>query len=155
MRLLVPLLIAVLGQRHSCSAQEIAVRLIDASNGHVFANETMNLQFEDPQSPHYDPLAVKTGTDGVARFRLPESPPSKFRLWANGFCLCSDVFPVDTQLVIHEGLVPRCSKPKQGCRCRFGRQVSQLPPTPGEVVLLVRPITGWDKFWWRLSGKAN
>jgi hypothetical protein len=156
-RLLVLLFVVVIWQLHVCSAQDIVIRLIDARNGRVFASETVGLQFIVGKgvNSHQETLEAKTGVDGVARFHLPVSPPSKFGLSASGFLLWPDVFEVDTQQVIYEGLAPSCSKPKQGVSCKCGRQVSQLPRTAGEVVLLVRPITGWDKFWWRLSGKAD
>ena len=156
-RLLVLLFVVVIWQLHVCSAQDIVIRLIDARNGRVFASETVSLQFIVGKGvkSHQETLEAKTGVDGVARFRLPVSPPSKFGLSTNGFLLCSDVFEVDTQQVIQEGLAPSCSKPKQGVSCKCGRQVSQLPRTAGQVVLLVRPITGWDKLWWRLSGKSD
>jgi hypothetical protein len=156
-RLFILLLVAVMWQLPVCSAQDIVVRLIDARNGHVLTSETVSLQFMVGKgvNSHQETLEAKTGSEGVARFRLPVSPPSKFVLYADRFLNCSNLSEVDTQQVVHEGLAPSCSKPKQGVGCNCGRQVSQLRRTAGEVVLLVRPISGWDKFWWRLSGKAD
>ncbi|MGO9084971.1 MAG: hypothetical protein ACLQBK_07095 [Candidatus Sulfotelmatobacter sp.] len=155
-RLLVLLFVVVIWQLHVCAAHDVAVRLVDARNGQVFASETVSLQFSvgNGVTSHQETLEAKTGIDGVARFRLPEPPPLKFTVWPNRLYICADLFcsdfgVIDTQQVIHAGCVSRCSKPGHGCRCKFGKQVSQLQPTPGEVVLLVRPVTAWERFWWR------
>jgi hypothetical protein len=155
-RLLVLLFVVVISQLHVCSAQNIAVRLVDARNGHVFAREPVSLQFivGIGVNSHQETLEAKTGADGVARFRLPEPPPSTFRVSPNRLYLCAnlfcgDAYQEDTQQVVHDGCVSSCSKTGKGCRCKFGKLVSQLQPTPGEVVLLVRPVTAWEGFWWR------
>lgn len=149
---LVSIFVAVLGQSGNCSGQDILVRLIDARNGRTFSRETVNLQFRvgSGTTTHQEFLNATTGADGVARLRLPATPPAKVTLWPNGLYLCAyDVFPVDTEQVLHDGLVARCSEVPKGCRCKFSQQVLQLQATPGEVVLLVRPVTAWEKFWWR------
>jgi len=155
--ILVTLLVAALGQPHDCSAQDIAVRLIDARNGRVFPSETVSLRFRvgEGANSHQETLEAKTGLDGVARFRLPEPPPPTFIASPNHLYVCSDLFcgvnpyQEDTQQVVHDGCVSSCSKTGHGCRCKFGKWVSQLRPTPGEVLLLVRPVTAWERFWWR------
>lgn len=150
------LFVAIMWQLHVCLAQNIVVRLIDARNGHAFGGETVRLQFTVGRgvSSRQETLQATTSGEGVARFVMPELPPAKFRLWAENYFGCSDVFEFDTQEVIHNGIAPACSKRKQGVRCKCCRQTSQHPAA-GEVVLLVKRITGWDKFWWRLSGKAD
>jgi hypothetical protein len=155
--ILITLFVAALGQPRDCSAQDIAVRLIDSRSGRVFAGEPVSLQFRVGigVNSHQETLEATTGADGVARFRLPESPPSTFRVFPNHLYLCADLFcgvypyQEDTQQVVHDGCVSSCSKTGRGCRCKFGKWASQLRPTPGEIVLLVRPITAWERFWWR------
>jgi hypothetical protein len=155
--ILVTLFVAALGQPRDCWAQDIAVRLIDARNGNIVANETVSLRFHvgEGANSHQETLEATTGTDGVARFRLPEPPPSTFSLSPNHLYLCANLFcgvypyQEDTQQVVHDGCISSCSKTGRGCRCKFGKWASQLRPTPGEVVLLVRPITAWERFWWR------
>jgi len=151
-RLVVLLFVAAISQLRICSAQEIAVRLVDARDGRVFASEMVSLQFS--VNRHQETLEAKTGVDGVARFRLPEPPPIKFTVSPNHLYICADLFCsdswiIDTQQVVHAGCVSRCSKPGHGCRCKSGKQVSQLQSTPGELVLLVRPVSAWERFWWR------
>jgi hypothetical protein len=155
--LVATLFAAALGQPRDCSAQEIAVRLIDARNGHVFASENLSLKFRvgEGANSHQETLEARTGADGVARFRLPAPAPSTFSVSPTHLYLCSDLFcgahpyQEDTQQVVHDGCVSSCSKNAHGCRCKFGKEVCQLRPTPGEVVLLVRPVTAWERFWWR------
>ena len=155
-RLLVLLFVLTTLLLHVGWAQGIVVRLVDARNGHAFGGETVRLQFSVGRgvNSRQETLQAKTSGEGVARFVMPELPPAKFRLWAENYFGCSDVFEFDTQEVIHKGSAPPCSKRKQGVRCKCCRQTSQHPAA-GEVVLLVKRITGWDKFWWRLSGKAD
>ena len=156
-RLLILLFVVVMSQLRVCSAQDVAVRLVDARNGRVFASQPVSLQFivGIGVNSHQETLEAKTGADGVARFRLPEPPPSTFRISASDLYLCGDLFcgvypyQEDTQQVVHDGCVSRCSKSRHGCRCKFGKQASQLQPTPAEVVLSVRPVTAWERFWWR------
>jgi hypothetical protein len=148
------LFVVVITQLHVCAAQDITVRLIDARSGHVFASEPVSLQFIVGKG-HRETLEATTGANGVATFHLPEPPPSTFRVSPNHLYLCADlfcgVFPYqeDMQQVVHHGCVSSCSKTERGCRCKFGKWASQLQPVPGEVVLLVRPVTAWEKFWWR------
>jgi hypothetical protein len=136
------LFLAVLGQAPSSSAQEITVRLIDTRSGRVFANTAVKVYF----APH-QMLEEKTGIDGVVKFHLPQPPPSKVSVRPqDDLTSCSTQYPIDTQQIFGEGLISRCSKKTEPCRCKFGRRVSKLKNNPGELVLLARPRDWWEKF---------
>ena len=141
------LVLAVLASAN-CLAQDVTVRLVDVRNGQVLANEPVSLQFHVPQVPAPQSLEGKTGIDGVAKFHLPEPVPPKIAVLVTNERLypCYSLLEQETRRVVHEGLVSRCSKPQQGCRCKFSKQVSQIQSKPGELVLLVRPFTAWEKF---------
>jgi len=130
----------------NCLAQNITVRLVDVRNGQVLANETVSVQFHVPQVSALQSLEGKTGNDGVAKFRLPEPVPKEIAALTTNERLypCYSRLPQETQTLVQEGRVSRCSK--QGCRCKFSKQVWQIQSKPGELVLLVRPFTGWEKF---------
>jgi hypothetical protein len=100
--LLVPIFVAAFGQLSNCSGQDILVRVVDARNGRTFPNQTVSLDFRvgSGANSHHEFLNAKTGADGIARLRLPETPPPKITLWANPLYLCADVFPVDTEEVL-------------------------------------------------------
>jgi|GEM_PF-6125096 hypothetical protein len=129
-------------------AQDVTVRLVDVRNGHVFANETINMQFHVPQVPQLQTLESTTGSDGTAKFRLAAPLPPDIAVFPTNTQLysCSRAVGIDTKKIIDEGLISRCSKPTQGCRCKFSRQVSEIRSRPGELVLLARPVTNWEKF---------
>lgn len=139
------------------TAQDIVVRLVDVRDGHAYANEVVTLQYQVGRGvdSHQQYLRVTTGGDGVARFQLPEPRPETIHVYPNRLYVCADRFgadsyQVDRRQVLSEGCVGRCSKPK-GCRCRFGKDVLAMQAGAGEVVLPVRRITAWERFWWRFQ----
>jgi hypothetical protein len=145
---LLMLLMAGSTQSANTAAPDMGVRLVDVRNGRVFANEIVNVQFHVPRTPELQTLEQKTGTDGTAKFRLPEPLPASIVVFATNERLypCSSRDGINTQKIIHEGLVSRCSKSTQGCRCKFSRQVSEIQNKAGELVLFARPVTRWEKF---------
>lgn len=143
---LVPLFLLAFGQAPVCLAQEVTVVLLDVRTGHPVANETVSMQFHIATVDDLQAVEVKTGADGNAKFHLPEPIPSEVTVRPVNLKLypCSSLLLIDTRQVITEGLVSCCSKRTQGCRCKFGRQVTQLKKTPGELVFLVRPVS-WEE----------
>jgi hypothetical protein len=139
--LVIALFLAVFGQVPSSSAQEIALRLIDIRSGHAFANTVVKVYLPGQM------LESKTGSDGVVKFHLPQPPPSKVSVRPqDDLTSCSTQHPIDTQQIFGEGLISRCSKRTEPCPCKFGRRVSQLRKTPGELVLLARPKNWRETF---------
>jgi hypothetical protein len=147
LRLLLPLFLMALGQVPVCQAQEITILLLDVRSGRPFANETVSVQFHIAQVADLQTIEVQTGADGAAKIHLPQPTPSKVSVFSVNPNLypCSSVSPFDTRLVIAEGLVSCCSKLTQGCRCKFGKQVTQLTNSPGKLVLLARPTSWWER----------
>jgi len=136
------------GQVTLSSAQEITVLLVDAGTGHPLANEKVSAQFHIPQVPDLQRLDAITGADGSVKFNLPETTHTGVVIGSENPNLypCSRTFPLDLTKLHVEGLVSRCSKPTQGCRCKFSKGVSQLKNTPGQLVLFARPVTLWERF---------
>ncbi len=149
---LLSLFLGTLGHVPICSAQEVTVLALDVRTGNPLANETVSMQFHIAQVPELQELEVKTRADGKAQFHLPTPIPSKISVYLPNRRLypCSVLSGVDTQQVIADGLVSRCSKPTQGCRCKFGKWITQFRTTPGELVLLARPVTSWERFLWHI-----
>jgi hypothetical protein len=48
--------------------------------------------------------------------------------------------------ILATGIVSRCSKPPQGCRCKFSKKTLGVKGEPGQVVLFARPFTRWERF---------
>jgi hypothetical protein len=137
----VVLVASLLCQGPNCSAQGFKIRLLDARNARPVANETIRVQFQVPQTPELQTLEEKTDKDGVATFILPDPAPQQISVLDLQLYPCYSRAPVKTQEIFGQGLVSRCSKPIQACRCRFGSQVSSVQTTPGELVILARPFT--------------
>jgi hypothetical protein len=66
----------------NCQAQDITIRLVDIRNGQVLANEMVSVQFHLPHVSELQSLEVKTGSDGVAKLRLPDPSPQKIAVLA-------------------------------------------------------------------------
>ena len=97
---------------------------------------------------------AKTGADGTVEFQLPK-PPTLFRVFpgtGNDLYPCSDMVfnAIDLDRVISEGVVSRCSKKTQGCRCKFGKALGDIHTRPRELVILTRPITVGEKIRWSI-----
>lgn len=86
--------------------QKISVRLVDVSNGHVYANETIRVQFHIPQVSELQTLEGKTAADGIAEFHFPEPISSKIAASATNERLypCYRSFPIDIETIIRDGL---------------------------------------------------
>ena len=134
----------------NCLAQDITVRVLDVRNGQALSNGTVRVQFHVPLVSELQTLEGKTGSDGIAKFRLPEPMPPKIAVQVTNenprLYPCYSLLLQETQTVVHDGFLSRCSKPQQKCYCTFSKQVSQIQTKPGELVLLVRPFTAWEKF---------
>ena len=129
-----------------CSAQGFSVRLIDVHNGRPFPNQTVTIQYRKIAEELVETFAVKTDANGSATFQLPLPTPSHVSVTAYDLYPCYSLLPLDTQQLIKFGLASHCSKPPQGCRCKFNKQANQIKTRPGEVVLLARPVTRWERF---------
>ena len=131
-----------------CSAQDVTVLLLDSRNGHPLASETISVQFHVPQVADLRVFEAKTGADGTTTLHLPQPIPQAISVFPVNpkFYPCSDLLPFNTHQVIAEGLVSRCCKPIQQCRCKFGMQVLRLQGRPGELVLLARPMPWLERF---------
>lgn len=133
-----------------CSAQEFSVRLIDARNGRPLSNETVTITFTENQST-LKGFTVKTDSNGTATFQLPTPLPPNVLVRNYGLYPCYKLTSTDTAALKKSGLVSRCSKPDQACRCDFGKEVGEIKANPGQIVLLARPETLWEKIQARLS----
>jgi hypothetical protein len=130
-----------------CTAQEFSVRLLDVRNGRPFPNQTVTIQYRKTagRSSDFETFAIKTDANGGATFQLP-TPTPKVSVTAYDLYPCYELLPTDTQQIREFGLASHCSKSAQGCRCKFSQRVNQIKARPGEVVLLARPVTRWERF---------
>lgn len=132
---------ATLHQAPKCLAQELRVRLLDVRNLRPVANQTITVQFHISGTPELQSLEEKTDGDGVASFVLPNTIGEEISVHDSQLYPCYSLAPIKTQEIFSEGVLSRCSKPSQGCRCTFGKQVSSLTTSSGELVILARPFT--------------
>ena len=135
-------------------AQEITVRLLDCRSGTPYADKLVTISFFHPANAPQPEWKAKTGADGAVEFRLPK-PLMLFRVFpgtGNDLYPCSDMVfkPTDLDRVISDGVVSRCSKRTQGCRCKFGKALPDIPTRPRELVILTRPITVGEHIRWRI-----
>jgi hypothetical protein len=137
-------------------AQEIAVKVLDCRNGMPYADRLVTFGFfgteKNPQIPD---LKAKTAANGTATFHLSEGMPAQFMVFPGtrkDLYPCSTLLPIDVHRIISEGLVSRCSKNVQGCRCKFGKAVAGIHSQPGELVIFARPITRGERVRWSIWG---
>ena len=133
-----------------CYAQEFSVRLIDARNGHPLSNETVTITFTENQKA-LKGFSVKTDAHGSAAFQLPSPLPPNVLVRNYHLYPCYNWTSTNTELLKQSGLVSRCSKEDQECRCVFDKEASEIKAKPGEIVLLARPETLWEKIQARLA----
>jgi hypothetical protein len=132
-----------------CSAQEFSVCLVDARNGHPLPNETVTITFTENESS-LKGLTVKTDANGTATFQLSTPLPPNVLVRNYDLYPCYQLTSTNTQALKQSGLVSRCSKQDQACRCNFSKEASEIKANPGQIVLLARPETVWEKIQARL-----
>ena len=153
-----PLFLLCLGiARPSIStAQEITVRLLDCRTGVPYADKIVTFGFFHPENTAEPPkLRAKTAVDGTAVFHVSETLPAQAMVFpgtGKDLYPCSSLLPIDMRQVSTEGIVSRCSKKFQGCRCKFGKATSDIANRPGQLVLFARPITRGERFRWSIWG---
>ena len=109
--------------------------------------------FHHPNAPQPE-WKAKTGANGTVEFKLPK-PPTLFSVFpgtGDDLYPCSDMVfkPTDLDRIISEGVVSRCSKKTQGCRCKFGKALADIHTRPRELVLLTRPISVGERIRWHI-----
>jgi hypothetical protein len=139
----------------SSAAQDIKVRLLDCRTGIAYADKAVRLGFFHPEgTPEIPDLKAMTTADGTAVFHFSEQLPSQFIVFpgtGKDLYPCSTLAPIDLREVISKGIVSRCSKRVQGCRCKFGKAVG-VRSDPGELVIFARPITRGERVRWSIWG---
>src|SRR5438874_3126335 len=122
-----------------CVAQKISVLVLDVGSEKPVPNKSVSAQFHVSATPKLQELKATTGVDGVAIFDMPSPmpPQATFMVTDEGLYPCSSLLPIDLQLTIAQGVVSRCSRASQGCRCHFSTGIMQLKPAPRRLVILV------------------
>jgi hypothetical protein len=150
------------------SAQSIEIKIVNGRDGRPMAGTCVNLWVGTERKTA---MAIPTDENGVARFRLTANDgevdihnrwrncgefglidpivkySDSFRIY-KGYVLCESRTPghswlaikdYSTQQVVQNGIatVNTCGK-------------ATASPKRGEVILFVRPLTWWEKFWGRL-----
>lgn len=139
---------------NAAEAQEITVRLIDCRSGTPYADKLVTIQFFHRVNTLQPEWKAKTRANGTVEFELPK-PPTLFSVFpgtGDDLYPCSDMVfkPTDFDRIISEGVVSRCSKKTQGCRCKFGKALEEIRTRPHELVILTRPITVGEHIRWHI-----
>ena len=126
----------------AASAQEISVKLIDVRNGRAMANEPVAVRFlasnpEEQNRKDLQPLRLTTGTDGIARFSLPNMHALGISVDAPSLSLfrCGASVHVKSEVLLQAGAAAQNS---------CGQSVG-VRPKPGEIVLFARPMHWWER----------
>lgn len=143
-----------------CFAQNVTVRVVNGKNGHPLQNQLVTLSLEYGKGEHsptqYDAQPhTKTDAHGEARFSLPEPAPSHLGVQVLGLpqrhwdCRC--VFGVKTTEVIQKGTV---AGPAVGLHqpAKSMTEPGLFKPTPGEILLAVRPVSFFEWLFYPLYG---
>jgi hypothetical protein len=129
-----------------CRAQDVSIRLIDIRSGRPFPNQQVTVQYRKSADLAFETKTVTTDNQGVGIFQLPEPAPKKISIVAYGLYPCYDFKPFDTRLLVESGTALHCAKRSQACHCKFSKQINEIKAKPGQVILLARPFTNWEKF---------
>jgi len=149
MRLMISVLLLLLAGLSISSAQDFSVRLIDVRNGRPLPHETVTITFTENQRS-LKGFTVKTDANGTATFQLPVPLPPDVLVRNYDLYPCYLLTSANTQALKLSGIVSRCSQKDQACRCDFSKEASEIKPSPGQIVLLARPQTLWEKIQARL-----
>jgi hypothetical protein len=125
-----------------CTAQRISVRVLDVCSASPLANEKVVVRVAAASNPNG--LDSTSGSDGVARFDLHHPSPASINAYVADENLypCSSFVSVDLEQIMNTGLVLR-TRPRD---CKFTKAALQVQPTPGQLVMFMRPLTWWDRF---------
>jgi hypothetical protein len=129
-----------------CLAQDVSVLLLDIRNGHPIQNGKLSVQFHVSGTPGLQTLEANTAPDGTAKFHVATPTPPQLAIGVGSLYPCFNMFPNDMKEILNTGIVSRCSKPPQGCRCKFTRKALGVKAEPGQIVLFARPLTRWERF---------
>ena len=127
------------------SAQDLSVQLIDARDGHPLPNRPLTVTFIREGAESFDGFSLKTDASGKAVFRLPSPIPHHVQLNAYDLYPCYQLTTLDVGVLKTAGIVSRCSKQSQACRCNFSKEADGMKATPGQILLFARPETLWER----------
>lgn len=127
-------------------AQDVSVLLLDVRNGHPIQNKNVRIHFHFEGSPYLQTFEASTAANGTAQFHVPSAKASRLSINIDTLYPCFNVFPNDLNEILNKGVVSRCSRPPQGCHCKFTRKVLQVKAAPEQIVVFARPFTLWERF---------
>jgi len=128
-----------------CSAQDVSVLLVNIRNGHPIQNEKVRALFH-AGGTDVQTLEANTVADGTVKFHVPTPTPPQLTVQVDRLYPCFNMSPNDLKEILTTGIVSRCSKPPQGCLCKFTKKTLGVKAEPGQVVLFARPFTRWERF---------
>lgn len=127
-------------------AQNVSVLLLDVRTGQPIPNKPVRIQFHVNGSPDLHTLEANTAADGAAWFRIPMGTLRQLAVSVGTLYPCFNIFPNDLNAILRLGVVSRCSRPPQGCRCKFSEKAYGVRAVPGQIVVFARPFTLSERF---------
>ena len=119
----------------ACFAQQIEVRVINANDRKPLTQETVLVQFLNPESS----LRLQTDRLGQVRFSLPNPIPAHVNVRVtlkSEYWHCGCWVMTDTSKVMQNGVM-QLAPTKNGTASGF----IAAPPDPGQILIFARPFT--------------
>lgn len=130
---------------HVCMAQEITVRVINATNGRPLPKQGVSVSFlydkrHDSEIPaKYDAVVnFETDANGEAHFKLPEPPPSRFSAQArldSSHWKCGCGVLASTDDLVRKGIVGPIATSESK------KSSALLTAVPMEILFAARPLS--------------
>ena len=141
-------LISLLWLGPACLAEEVTIRVINASDGRPLQNQSISvsLLYEKAEAvpTKYDAnLTLRTDASGQARFVLPQPPPGHLAVrvdldFGRWHCGCN-VLAV-TQDVIQKGILDSAALSSES---KGSPDLAKV--VPGEIRFIVRPLSFFER----------
>jgi hypothetical protein len=140
--------ISFLAAEISAAQNAIVVRLVDARSAAPLTHQQVWVQFYPRGSKRTQSIAKTSGSDGTARFPLPETLPETLYI-SIGRSEDSEPFSCGPgtefvpQEVLATGILDKGS-------CQLSASASRLRTKPGELILFAHRHSLWFRMWYHV-----
>ena len=141
-------LVSLLWLGPACLAEEVTIRVINASDGRPLQNQSVlvSLLYEKAEATptKYDAnLTLRTDSSGEAHFALPQPPPGHLAVrvgidWGRWHCGCN-VLAV-TQDVMQKGILDSAASSSES-----KKSPDLAKAVPAEIRFIVRPLSFFER----------